>query len=77
MSPAFGSRGFYRCRENAAQFIAFANDFGKQFLFQQLAALYDLKPDCRFVELFQNDAEFVSEIGVTFRSTSFSVIRSG
>ena len=59
---------------NSAKFAVFRDNGSNGFRRKQGTLSDDFKPDGRFVQLFENDFEFVNEVGSAFRAPRLAVI---
>ena len=64
-------------RNNSAKFAGFRDNGGYSFRRKQGTLGDDFKPDGRLVQLFENDFEFVNEVGTAFGAPRLAIIGSG
>ena len=64
-------------RDNSAKFAVFGDNRDNSFRRKQGTLSDDFKPDGRFIELFENDFEFMNEVGPAFRAPRFPIIGGG
>ena len=62
---------------NSAKFAVFRDNGGNGFRRKQGTLSDDFKPDRGFVQLFENNFEFVNEVGPAFRAPRLPIIGCG